>query len=60
MAASRRFVLLPWSLVDGSAVLQEYGFARPVVELLEDLMDDEDDVVVRTDLTLPFGLPAAT
>ena len=57
MAASRRFVLLPWSLVDAAAVLQEYGFTRPVVELLEDLMDDEGDVVVRSDLTLPFGLP---
>ena len=58
MAASRRFVLLPWSLVDSGAVLAEYGFTRPVTELLEDLMDDEGDVVVRTDLTLPFGLPA--
>lgn len=58
MASTRRFVLLPWSLVDPGAVLQEYGFSRPVTELLEDLMDDEDDVVVRSDLTLPFGLPA--
>lgn len=56
MAASRRFVLLPWSLVDPAAQLQEYGFSRPVAELLEDLMD-EDDVVVRADLTLPFALP---
>jgi dihydroneopterin aldolase/2-amino-4-hydroxy-6-hydroxymethyldihydropteridine diphosphokinase len=59
MASTRRFVLLPWSLVAPDAVLQEYGFSRPVTELLEDLVDDEDDVVVRTDLTLPFGLPAA-
>lgn len=57
MASTRRFVLLPWSLVDPAAVLREYGFARPVAELLEDLMDDEDDVAVRADLTLPFGLP---
>ncbi len=58
MASSRRFVLLPWSLVDPGAVLLEYGFSRPVGELVEDLLDDEDDVVVRSDLTLPFGLPA--
>jgi dihydroneopterin aldolase/2-amino-4-hydroxy-6-hydroxymethyldihydropteridine diphosphokinase len=57
MASTRRFVLLPWSLVDPGAVLQEYGFSRRVTELLEDLMDDDGDVVVRTDLTLPFGLP---
>jgi len=57
MASSRRFVLLPWSLLDTGAVLHEYGWARPVAELLEDLMDDEDDMVVRADLTLPFGLP---
>ncbi|MFC3690213.1 2-amino-4-hydroxy-6-hydroxymethyldihydropteridine diphosphokinase [Aquipuribacter hungaricus] len=60
MAAGRRFVLLPWSMVDASAVLSEHGFTRPVAELLEDLLDDEEDVVVRTDLTLPFGLPPAT
>ncbi len=59
MASTRRFVLLPWSLVDPAAVLQEYGFTRPVAELLEELVDDEDDVVVRADLTLPFGLPVS-
>ncbi len=57
-ASARRFVLLPWSLLDPSAELREYGFTRPVRELLEDLLDDEGDVAVRADLTLPFGLPA--
>ena len=57
-AATRRFVLLPWSLVDPGAVLSEHGFARPVVDLLAELLDDEDDVVVRPDLVLPHASDA--
>ncbi|MFC5382586.1 2-amino-4-hydroxy-6-hydroxymethyldihydropteridine diphosphokinase [Aquipuribacter nitratireducens] len=62
-AADRRFVLEPWSLVDPEARLWHWpGVERPVRELLEELveLEDEDDdeaVVVRHDLALPFGLP---
>lgn len=56
-ASFRRFVLLPWSLVDPQAELSQHGFRRPVTDWLDDLLDDEQDVVVREDLTLPFALP---
>lgn len=56
-AALRRFVLLPWSLLDPGAVLHEHGAARPVADLLEDLLDDPADVAVREDLTLPSARP---
>jgi dihydroneopterin aldolase/2-amino-4-hydroxy-6-hydroxymethyldihydropteridine diphosphokinase len=58
-AAGRRFVLLPWSLVGtGTGVLPWWDGNRSVHELLEELDDEEQDVVVRRDLALPFGLPA--
>jgi len=57
-AAGRRFVLLPWSLVDLQARLLDFDEERLVADLLEEALDDEDDVVVRPDLALPFGLPA--
>lgn len=57
-AAGRRFVLLPWSMVAPQAGLLDLDQVRPVAELLEDLLDDDEDaVVVRPDLTLPFALP---
>ena len=55
-AAGRRFVLLPWSLLAPQSTLLDLDRERPVTELLDELFDD-DDVVVRTDLTLPFALP---
>ncbi len=58
-AAGRRFVLQPWSLVDPQARLLDLDEERPVVDLLEETLTDEEDVVVRSDLALPFGLPAA-
>lgn len=57
-AAGRRFVLLPWSLLDQDARLRDLDVDRAVVDLLDEAFGDEDDVVVRADLTLPFGLPA--
>lgn len=57
-AAGRRFVLRPWSLVDPQARLLDFDEERLVGDLVEEALDDEDDVVVRPDLALPFGLPA--
>lgn len=57
-AAGRRFVLLPWSLVDPQARLLDLGEERLITDLLEESLHDEGDVVVRPDLALPFGLPA--
>ena len=57
-AAGRRFVLQPWAVVDPNARLLDFDEERAVVDLLEEALDDEGDVVVRSDLALPFGLPA--
>jgi dihydroneopterin aldolase / 2-amino-4-hydroxy-6-hydroxymethyldihydropteridine diphosphokinase len=58
-AAVRRFVLLPWSLVDPQAHLLDLDEERQVVDLLDELIDEPDDVVVRPDLALPFALPGS-
>lgn len=58
-AALRRFVLLPWSLLEPTAGLREHGVARPVVDLLDGLLDEADDVVVRPDLRLPLTPPGS-
>lgn len=57
-ASFRRFVLLPWSIVQPQAELSLHGFRRPVTGWLEDLLEEEQEVVVRDDVLLPFARPA--
>ncbi|WP_336921287.1 2-amino-4-hydroxy-6-hydroxymethyldihydropteridine diphosphokinase [Aquipuribacter sp. SD81] len=58
-AGDRAFVLAPWAAVAPDDRLWWWGEERAVRELLDDLAEDgdEDAVVVREDLALPFRLP---